>query len=225
LHSFNSASPQTRFDEAALQHIMTDLEEQRRKVDELKKKILEQKTKGTVVPVVHEAPQQQVATASTIIPIVPVAPPAQHKEEKHVTAEVPRSVEHETQPRSMRESVSGEIHDAAPMQERATAMIALQAYAQALKQAWSDGSVSKDEQGLLLTLRQTLGISDEEHKNLEHELQMEVYLHALTLAWKNGGMSAKDSERLEFFRDNFRISSDEHFRLEKQVREELMRTK
>jgi tellurite resistance protein len=204
---------------------MADLEEQRRKVEELKKKILEQKTKGTVVPVVHEAPQEHVTTASPIIPSAQVVSSTQHKEEKHTVVEVPRSVEHKTQTKPVREKINDDIHDAAPMQQRATAMIALQAYAQALKQAWSDGNVSKDEEDLLLMLRRTLGIGDEEHKNLERELQMEVYLHALTIAWQDGGMSAKDSERLEFFRDKFHISSDEHFRLEKQVREDMMRTK
>ena len=42
-------------------------------------------------------------------------------------------------------------------------VVSLQAYAQTLKQAWANGSLSKDEENLLLTLRKSMGISDEEH--------------------------------------------------------------
>jgi hypothetical protein len=202
---------------------MADLEEQRRKVEELKKKILEQKTKGTVASVVQEEQQSTPVVAAKIISPDQIGSP--QKEEANIPTEnISQSVKHETPLQSVKEK-NNERHNAASGQQHATAVIALQAYAQALKQAWSDGDVSKDEETILFTLRRTLGISDEEHKNLERELQVDIYLHALTVAWRGGGMSAKDSERLEYFRNKFHISSDEHFRLEKQVREDVLRAK
>jgi hypothetical protein len=202
---------------------MADLEEQRRKVEELKKKILEQKTKGMDMSAVLEVQQPQVIAASKIISS-PDTQQKRNEEENRVVANVPKNVEPETQRQPVKEGKKTELNDAAPAR-RATTVVALQAYAQALKQAWSDGNLTKDEQDLLITLRRTLGIGDEEHQGLEQELQAEIYSHALRVAWKDGNMSTEDSQRLELFRSKFHISADEHFRLEKQVREELLRTK
>jgi hypothetical protein len=223
LFSFKSASHQIRFEKAAILYIMADLEEQRRKVEELKKKILEQKTKGTDLHVVQEKQPPTTFVEAKIIAPAQIVRPSPDEGSKSPSEEEPHRVEHKTLP--VKEDKKDILCEGTPPPQRATAMIALQAYAQALKQAWSDGDVSKDEEALLLTLRRTLGISIEEHESLEHEVQIEVYLVVLTEAWQNGAISAKDSERLEFFRNKFHISSDEHFRLEKQVREDVLRAK
>jgi hypothetical protein len=193
---------------------MADLDEQRRKVEELKKKILEQRTKGTAEPVTQEVRPK--------IPDVVVAP-SPETAKSHVEA-TPPATERKV-PAQPVEEKKNESRESVQTQLRAAAMVGLQAYAQVLKQVWSDGIVSDDEQAILRILRQTLGISKEEHESLERELQVEVYIHILTIAWQDGGISTEESERLEFLRGKFHISSDDHFRLEKQVREGLTRTK
>lgn len=194
---------------------MADLEEQRRKVEELKKKILEQKTKGTVVSAVQEMPSSTAVETKIISPSTPSG-----------SKKIEATPHAEDTSQSIQQTVRSEKQkEEPPAQRHAPAVIALQAYAQVLKQAWSDGVVSKDEEAILLILRQTFDITSEEHESLERELQAEVYTHVLTAAWQDGLISTEDSERLEFFRNKFHISADEHFRLEKQVREKLMRTK
>ncbi len=219
MYYFKQASHRARSGEATVLHIMEDLEEQRRKVEELKKKILEQKTKGTTTSIVQEAPVK-IIPSTQIVPI-------QEKDEATSHLEgVSQSMTHETQLEQIKkEEKKTALHEGVSTQQHATAMIALQAYAQALKQAWSDGVVSKDEEAMLSVLRHTLGISNDEHESLERELQAEVYIYALTAAWEDGVISTEDSERLEFFRNKFHISADEHFRLEKNVRAKLVRKK
>src|SRR5512139_2728960 len=94
---------------------------------------------------------------------------------------------------------------------------AVQAYVSALRQAWGDGNLSKDEEVLLATLRKSLGITPEEHAGLEQEIQLEIYLEAVVNGWKDGSISPEDSEHLDELREKFRISAEEHLRMEKQV--------
>jgi hypothetical protein len=103
------------------------------------------------------------------------------------------------------------------------AVASLQAYAQTLKEAWANGSLSKDEENLLSTLRKSMGISEEEHLSLERELRLEIYLQAIVDSWKNGSLTLQDLDRLDALREKFNISAEEHMRLEKQVRHEILK--
>jgi hypothetical protein len=102
-------------------------------------------------------------------------------------------------------------------------VVSLQAYAQALKLAWSDGALSKDENAILAVLRKSMGINDEEHKNLEQEVQLEIYLQAIVDSWRSGSITPQDLDRLDILRERFNISAEEHLRMEKQVRQEVLR--
>ena len=102
-------------------------------------------------------------------------------------------------------------------------VVCLQAYAQALKFAWSDGVLSKDENALLIVIRKSMGVSDQEHASLEQEVQLDIYLQAIVDSWKNGSITPQDLDRLDILREKFNISAEEHMRLEKQVRHEILR--
>ncbi len=100
----------------------------------------------------------------------------------------------------------------------------LQAYVQALRQALSDGVISKDEEVLLATLRKTLGIRDEDHVKLIHEIRLEIYYHALCESWRDGMITEDDMQKLEQLRELFRITGDEHLKLEKMARQQLKKS-
>ena len=101
----------------------------------------------------------------------------------------------------------------------------LKAYAQVLRQAWADGSISKDEEEMLRTLRTSLSISDPEHESLQHEVQTEIYQNLMMRIWKQGSMSPQDSEKLDFIREKFNISAEEHMKIEKNARQILLQKK
>lgn len=106
-----------------------------------------------------------------------------------------------------------------------TMMASLKAYAQVLRQAWADGLISKDEEEMLRTLRTSLGISDQEHESLQHEIQAEIYQNLVLRIWKQGSMSPQDSEKLDFIREKFNISAEEHMKIEKSARQILLQKK
>ena len=68
-----------------------------------------------------------------------------------------------------------------------------------------------------------MGISDQEHTDLEQEVQLEIYLQAIVDSWKSGSITPQDLDRLDILRERFNISAEEHLRLEKQVRQEVLR--
>jgi anti-sigma28 factor (negative regulator of flagellin synthesis) len=205
---------------------MADIDEQRKKVEELKRKILEQKKKGDgvstpdlpvskPVDVVQEKPvpaQSQVQEIKQ--PVAIVSPPR--------TEETPLNAEKIVVQQKVEEKPHAGVEKTAPVQP-VVSVGALQAYVQALKQAWANGSLSPDEESLLLTLRKSMGISNEEHVNLEQEIHLEIYLNAIVDCWKNGSLTPQDSDRLDALREKFKISAEEHMRLEKQVRHEILK--
>ena len=85
--------------------------------------------------------------------------------------------------------------------------------------------MSRDETKLLLSLRKSLGITDDEHSGLEQEMQLEIYLEALVDGWRDGAISPEESERLDVLREAFGLSAEEHIRLERQVRHEILKQK
>lgn len=173
---------------------MSDLEEQRRKAEELKRKILEQKKKGEAPPLREQVPQPD----STI-----------PKQENHGGVQT-QGTTPTAQPSQQDQTRSATINP-------------IQAYTNALRQALADGVISKDEDVLLSTLRKTLGISDDIHHKILHTLHVEIYVQALKAAWADGKVTEDDVERLEKLRELFRITADEHLQLEKMVRQQLLK--
>jgi alpha-L-arabinofuranosidase len=206
---------------------MTDIDEQRRKVEELKRKILEQKKKSE-----SASPSDQ----SKNIPVVeakertaPLQGPVQEiKQQSEVGSpqrkqEVINKAEKNVLQQQEEQKRHTEKEKATEVVQHTVALVSLQAYAQTLKQAWSNGSLSKDEENLLSTLRKSMGISDEEHVSLEQEVRLEIYLQAIVDSWKNGSITPQDLDRLDALRERFNISAEEHMRLEKQVRQEILK--
>jgi hypothetical protein len=205
---------------------MTDIEEQRRKVEELKRKILEQKKKSDVAPSTDlsiNKPVNEVKERTA-----PVQSSAQVlNQKKELESQQKKDNVIDNTPKVALQQQGGEKRPLEPEKkgqiQHTVPVIALQAYAQTLKQAWSNGALSQDEENLLLTLRKSMGISDEEHMSLEQEVRLEIYLQAIVDSWKNGAITRQDSDRLDGLREKFNISAEEHMRLEKQVRKEILK--
>jgi hypothetical protein len=205
---------------------MTDINEQKRRVEELKRKILEQKKKSEAAPTLGLPINKSVD-----VPKEQTTPVESQEEEVkqqawidgfHQTEEVKQKAEKPALRKQEEEKQHTETEKAKQVQHTVP-VVSLQAYAQTLKQAWANGSISKDEENLLLTLRKSMGISDEEHVSLEQEIRLEIYLQAIVDSWKNGSITPQDLDRLDTLRERFNISAEEHMRLEKQVRQEILK--
>lgn len=187
---------------------MSELEEQRKKVEELKKKILEQKKKeigsngGAALPAGKTVSTPQVSST-------PTNPP--HEGAPLVQKSTPVETSKSTPPKT------------SSPQQQPVAVTPLQAYTQALRQALSDGILSKDEEVLLATLRKTLNIREEDHAKIMRDIQIETYVRALMESWNDGAITADDMEKLEQLRERFKISAEEHLHLEKMVRQRLLK--
>ena len=205
---------------------MPDINEQRKRVEDLKRKILEQKKKSgaesssdqSISKPVDGSNEQTVPIQSQSLEVKQQA----GIESQHRTEEVVHKSEENTLRQPEEEKRRKDIEKNTQVQHAVT-VVSLQAYAQTLKQAWANGSLSKDEENLLLTLRRSMGISDEEHVSLEQELRLEIYLQAIVDSWKDGSITPQDSDRLDTLREKFNISAEEHMRLEKQVRQEILK--
>jgi hypothetical protein len=205
---------------------MADIDEQRKRVEELKRKILEQKKKGEAAPSSNLSINKPIDEAKkSTAPVQSQAQEVKQQAEvmsQHRTEEVINKTE-KTAPRQQEEEKRRTDTEKTTQVQRTVPVASLQAYAQTLKQAWSNGSLSKDEENLLSTLRKSMGISDEEHASLEQEVRLEIYLYALVDSWKNGSITLQDLDRLEGLREKFNISAEEHMRLEKQVRQDILK--
>ncbi len=223
---------------------MPDLDEQRRKVEELKRKILEQKKKDAAValssPVIDKfveeeknragmaerqalEVQRQTELASKRL-VEETRRQVEEKSRRQREEEKSRRQQEEEKSRQQQEEEKKRTDIQKGTQAPSTVpVVSIQAYAQALKHAWSDGALSKDENAILVTLRKAMGISDQENMDLEQEVQLEIYLQAIVDSWKSGSITPQDLDRLDILRDRFKISAEEHLRLEKQVRQEILR--
>ena len=103
--------------------------------------------------------------------------------------------------------------------------ISSQVYLLALKQQWADGTLSEEEKDFLTMLRKALGISEEQHEDLEKEAHLEIYLQVILDTWKDGILQVHESEKLEKLREEFHISAEDHVMIEKQVRGLLLKQK
>jgi hypothetical protein len=205
---------------------MADIDEQRKRVEELKRKILEQKKKGDSGPALESPGSNPVSDikepAAPLQSQVQEVKPQDNGASQHRSDEAVHKVE-KTAPRQP-EQVKRNTEPEKNGQTRQTVPVAsLQAYAQTLKEAWANGSLSKDEENLLATLRKSMGITEQEHASLEQEVRLEIYLYAIVDSWKNGSLTVEDLDRLDLLREKFHISAEEHMRLEKQVRQEIVK--
>jgi hypothetical protein len=205
---------------------MADIDEQRKKVEELKRKILEQKKTGGVasspeLPIDKTVVEVKETTAPVQAPVQDVKPQAEGENQRR-PEEVPTKTEKFAPQQKEEVKLHAQTEKIAPA-PHAVSVASLQAYAQALKQAWANGSVSQDEENLLLTIRRSMGISDEEHVSLEQEVRLEIYLFAIVDCWKHGSLTPQDLDKLDALRERFHISAEEHMRLEKQVRQDILK--
>jgi hypothetical protein len=223
---------------------MPDLDEQRQKVEELKRKILEQKKKDAAdalsSPVIDKfveeekkragmaerqalEVQRQTELASKRL-VEETRRQVEEKSRRQQEEEKSRRQQEEEKSRRQQEEEKRRAEIQKGTQAPPTVpVVSIQAYAQALKHAWTDGALSKDENAILVTLRNAMGISDQEHTDLEQEVQLEIYLQAIVDSWKTGSITPQDLDRLDILRERFNISAEEHLRLEKQVRQEVLR--
>ena len=214
---------------------MPDLDEQRQKVEELKRKILEQKKKDAAdalsSPVIDKFVEEEKKRAGMAERQALEVQRQTELASKRLVEETRRQVEEKSRRQQEEEKSRRQQEEEkrrAEIQKGTQApptvpVVSIQAYAQALKHAWTDGALSKDENAILVTLRNAMGISDQEHTDLEQEVQLEIYLQAIVDSWKTGSITPQDLDRLDILRERFNISAEEHLRLEKQVRQEVLR--
>jgi tellurite resistance protein len=162
---------------------MTDINEQRKKVEELKRKILEQKKKDNT-GLQSSSRTDQIANEEKKL----TEETKKHAEEVQRQIELAsQQIEEETRRQEEEEKRKKGVPKAAQNgQAQPTVPVAcLQAYAQALKFAWSDGVLSRDEKALLMIIQKSMGISAQEHTSLEQEAQLEIYLIGLMSCERN----------------------------------------
>lgn len=94
-------------------------------------------------------------------------------------------------------------------------------YRQVLKEVWSDGAATSDEETRLRELRTTLGVPEEEHARLEKEVKLETYYEAIKRAWSAGAITPQSASKLSELRRTFQITPDEHDKIEARMLWEL----
>jgi len=212
---------------------MNEIDEQRSKVEALKKKILEQKRKpgGEDVEVAEKPAPKEAKPAASAKPLEELADERiKQKVEAARKAEEARLEQEKADAKAKQKTEAPKQQSSSPAPAIPPAGmvsqdVVLQAYSEVLKAAWEDGVVSREEETILKILRETLNISEKQHKEFVQEMQLGIYLQALVDGWKNGSITPEDSERLDMLREKFNVSADEHMRLEKQIRKEILRQK
>ncbi len=222
---------------------MANLEDQQRRVEELKKKILEQKKGAQESARGDKAPATNKSSRTSTEPDSPASDRGyeqaddllQSQEEANrmkALADAKHQAEMAAKDRAEKgiqtrkgEAVAGKHGKAEQHHHQPLGFSPRKTYMQVLKQAWRDGALSKDEESILATLRSELGISLADHTAMEQEIQIEIYIHAIVEGWQDGAISHEDTDRLEKLRERFNISAEEHFRLERQVRQEVLKQK
>ncbi|HTR98796.1 MAG TPA: hypothetical protein VML00_03540, partial [Bacteroidota bacterium] len=94
-------------------------------------------------------------------------------------------------------------------------------YRAMLRQAWAGGEPVTEDRTMLDVVRLSLGIPESEHRKIEHEVQVETYTEALRAAWKSGAMSSDDHNTVEQLRKLFSISREEDNSIQSSLRAEL----
>lgn len=104
----------------------------------------------------------------------------------------------------------------------------IEIYKTALMQAWSDGTISDDEESMLASLRESLEITPEEHDRLLKEIHererdpaLEAYKLTLEQVLADGKISAKEQAILDALRNRLNIGELEHKQMEEEIRHKL----
>jgi CheY-like chemotaxis protein len=90
-------------------------------------------------------------------------------------------------------------------------------YRELLREMWFDGKMTADESLELKKVRELFRISDEEHKELEKQIQIDAYVEALRIAWKDGAISQGQNDVLLLMREKFNITMEEHMSAEAKI--------
>jgi CheY-like chemotaxis protein len=92
-------------------------------------------------------------------------------------------------------------------------------YREMLKEAWFDGTVTKEEEVELKKVRDVFGITSKEHFEIEREVKVEGYVEALQLVWRDGVVTENERKVLETMRQRYSISPEEHLSAESKIKE------
>lgn len=90
-------------------------------------------------------------------------------------------------------------------------------YRELLKEIWFDGKVTEEEDRELRKVRDLFRITDDEHKELEKQIQIDAYVEALRIAWKDGVISQNGNDVLLLMRGKFSITLEEHMSAEAKI--------
>jgi CheY-like chemotaxis protein len=90
-------------------------------------------------------------------------------------------------------------------------------YRELLREMWFDGKVTEGESQELKKVRDLFKITDEEHKELEKQIQIDAYVEALRIAWKDGVISQGENDVLLLMREKFSITMEEHMSAEAKI--------
>ncbi|MBI3586113.1 MAG: response regulator [Ignavibacteriales bacterium] len=94
-------------------------------------------------------------------------------------------------------------------------------YKQTLKEVWSDGVATDDEEASLKRLRAELNISATEHATLEKEVKLETYFSAFKRAWATGSITPGAASMLTDLRKKFQLTTEECEQIEAKLLGEL----
>jgi hypothetical protein len=89
-----------------------------------------------------------------------------------------------------------------------------------IRQVWAGGVPSPDDQSMLDVVRLSLGITADEHRGIEREVQLEIYAEVLGAAWKSGEMTQSDTQAHEQLRKLFNVKMDDHKRIVSRLKAE-----
>jgi len=90
-------------------------------------------------------------------------------------------------------------------------------YRELLREMWFDGKITEEEAAELKKVREIFKLSQEEHTELEKQVQIDAYIEALRIAWRDGAISQNESEVLQVMREKYNISMEEHMSAEAKI--------
>lgn len=90
-------------------------------------------------------------------------------------------------------------------------------YRELLREMWFDGKITEEESKELKKVRDIFKITDEEHRDLQKQIQIDAYVEALRIAWKDGVLSQGENDVLEMMREKFSITMEEHMSAEAKI--------
>jgi CheY-like chemotaxis protein len=90
-------------------------------------------------------------------------------------------------------------------------------YRELLREMWFDGKITENEGRELKKVRELFKISDEEHSEIEKQIQIDAYVEALRIAWNDGVITQNENDVLQMMRQKFSISMEQHMSAEAKI--------